>query len=68
MAGKGDRPRPVNGDKYRANWSDIFTPKEYRAIYDAYIKPRLNSDTESTHHENKQPTTTPKANVENERQ
>jgi hypothetical protein len=25
-AGKGDRPRPVNGDRYRANYDAIFDP------------------------------------------
>lgn len=24
QAGKGDTPRPVNGDRYRANYDDIF--------------------------------------------
>jgi hypothetical protein len=26
-AGKGDSPRPVNGDRYRANYDLIFSPK-----------------------------------------
>lgn len=26
-AGKGDAPRPVKGDKYRANWTLIFKTK-----------------------------------------
>jgi hypothetical protein len=56
--GKGDTPRPVNGDKYHHNYDIIFVTK---------IKPRLNSSAESTHHENKQQATAPKANVENER-
>ena len=25
-AGKGDQPRPVNGDRYRANYDEIFSP------------------------------------------
>ena len=25
-AGKGDTPRPVNGDRYRRNYEDIFSP------------------------------------------
>ncbi len=25
-AGKGDQPRPVNGDRYRANYEAIFAP------------------------------------------
>ena len=25
-AGKGDAPRPVNGDRYRRNYEAIFTP------------------------------------------
>jgi len=25
-AGKGDSPRPVNGDRYRRNYEAIFTP------------------------------------------
>ena len=25
-AGKGDAPRPVNGDRYRANYERIFAP------------------------------------------
>jgi hypothetical protein len=25
-AGKGDAPRPVNGDRYRANYDRIFAP------------------------------------------
>jgi len=24
MAGKGDTPRPVDGDRYRSNWEAIF--------------------------------------------
>ena len=27
QAGKGDAPRPVKGDKYRANYDDIFKKK-----------------------------------------
>jgi hypothetical protein len=57
MAGKGDRPRPVNGDRYRDNYDLIFVTK---------IKPRLNNSTESTHHEDKQPTPAAEANVEND--
>jgi hypothetical protein len=26
MAGKGDSPRPVDGDRYRRNYDDIFSP------------------------------------------
>jgi hypothetical protein len=26
-AGKGDSPRPVNGNRYRANYDLIFSPK-----------------------------------------
>jgi hypothetical protein len=26
-AGKGDSPRRVNGDRYRANYDEIFAPK-----------------------------------------
>ncbi len=26
-AGKGDRPRAVNGKRFRANWDAIFAPK-----------------------------------------
>lgn len=26
-AGKGSKPRPVNGDKYRANYDAIFRPR-----------------------------------------
>lgn len=29
MAGKGDSPRPVDGDTYRANWERIFGKPEY---------------------------------------
>ena len=49
MAGKGDTPRPVNGDRYRDNYDLIFV-----------TKPKPND------HENKQPTTTAEANVEND--
>lgn len=38
MAGKGDRPRPVNGERYRENYDVIFATK---------IKPHLNPDDEN---------------------
>jgi hypothetical protein len=28
MAGKGDSPRPVNGDRYRANYERIFAKED----------------------------------------
>ena len=28
MAGKGDRPRPVNLKKYQENWEEIFSDKK----------------------------------------
>jgi hypothetical protein len=55
MAGKGDTPRPVNGDKYRHNYDIIFVTK---------IKPHLNNSAESTH-ENQQPATPDSPAVEN---
>lgn len=33
MAGKGDAPRPVDGDRYRANYDAIFL----RSVYPAWI-------------------------------
>ena len=27
MSGKGDRPRPVDGDKYKKNFESIFGPR-----------------------------------------
>jgi hypothetical protein len=35
-AGKGDQPRPVNGDRYRANYDAIFqVGRDLRAAYNA---------------------------------
>lgn len=35
MAGKGDKPRPVDGDKYRANYDSIFKKHEPEKPQDA---------------------------------
>jgi hypothetical protein len=32
MAGKGDSPRPVDGEKYRQNYDKIFPPKREKPI------------------------------------
>jgi hypothetical protein len=31
-AGKGDKPRPVKGDKYRDNYDRIFSKKEKEKV------------------------------------
>lgn len=31
MAGKGDRYRPVNGDRFRANWDRVFGKRGRKA-------------------------------------
>jgi hypothetical protein len=31
-AGKGDKPRPVDGDKYRENYDRIFSKKEKEKV------------------------------------
>jgi hypothetical protein len=37
-AGKGDRPRPVNGARYRANYEAIFRPRsKYPPWYPDWI-------------------------------
>jgi len=38
MAGKGSKPRPVDGDKYRANYDAIFqVGRDLRARRAAYV-------------------------------
>jgi hypothetical protein len=32
QAGKGDTPRPVNGEKFRSNWDNIFKKHESNPI------------------------------------
>ena len=29
MSGKGDKPRPVNREKYKKNFDDIFGPRQH---------------------------------------
>ena len=31
-AGKGDAPRPINGQKYRENWDEIFCRKRLKVV------------------------------------
>jgi hypothetical protein len=50
MAGKGDTPRPVDGETFRRNYDMIFPSK---------IKPHLNPDDE-----NKQQKTTDRCELE----
>jgi hypothetical protein len=33
-AGKGDKPRPVNGDKYRSNYDKIFGSKKSKTVFE----------------------------------
>jgi hypothetical protein len=38
MSGKGSKPRPVDGDKYRANYDAIFqVGRDLRARRSAYV-------------------------------
>ncbi len=56
-AGKGDTPRKVDGDKYRANyeaifpksgkWCSGFTPKQYRQMYELPQSPQDSKPTDA---------------------
>jgi hypothetical protein len=43
MAGKGDKPRPVDKKKFASNYDDIYKPK-FRAIIDCETSDELKQD------------------------
>lgn len=38
-AGKGDSPRPYDGDKFRTNWDKVFGHKEEQVVRAAQYEP-----------------------------